>query len=198
MNGVIGEIRVFAGNFAPRTWAFCEGQLLAISSNTALFSILGTTYGGDGRTTFALPDLRGRMAIHAGRGPGLSTRKLGARGGAETNTLNILNLPQHSHLGSMNNFYVPFGVANAEGDSPKATGNGLAKATNDDDGTHTGDHMYINDTPTAEMHANTVNIAVTNSIQTSNTGGGQSYNLMSPFLSTYYVICMQGIYPSRS
>jgi len=85
----LGEIIIFAGNFAPRGWAFCEGQLLAISSNTALFSILGTTYGGDGRTTFALPDLRGRAPIHLGRGSGLSSYKLGSRGGVEQVTLPV-------------------------------------------------------------------------------------------------------------
>ena len=85
--GYIGEIRLFGGNFAPRGWALCEGQLLAISSNQALFSILGTTYGGDGRTTFALPDLRGRSAIQQGSGPGLTTIRLGEKGGTETTTL---------------------------------------------------------------------------------------------------------------
>jgi microcystin-dependent protein len=95
----IAEIIMFAGNFAPRGWAYCDGQILAISSNTALFSILGTTYGGDGRTTFGLPDLRGRSAIHVGygHGPGLSTIRLGDRSGAETTTLTTNNLPSHTH-----------------------------------------------------------------------------------------------------
>ena len=88
---------MFAGNFAPRSWAFCDGQLLPIAQNQALFSILGTTYGGDGRTTFALPDLRGRAAIHPGTGPGLSNRQLGERGGSETNTLTLPQLPTHTH-----------------------------------------------------------------------------------------------------
>ena len=86
MEPFIGEIRMFAGNFAPRGWAFCDGQLLAVEQNAALFSILGTTYGGDGRSTFALPDLRGRAPIHAGTGPGLTQRRLGEKGGAETVT----------------------------------------------------------------------------------------------------------------
>lgn len=97
MNPFIGQIVLFAGNFAPRSWAFCDGQLLAISQNTALFSILGTTYGGDGRTTFALPDLRGRVPVHAGTGPGLPTYQLGSKGGNVQTTLVLANLPAHTH-----------------------------------------------------------------------------------------------------
>jgi len=93
----LGEIIMFAGNFAPRGWALCDGQLLSISQNSALFSILGTTYGGDGRTTFALPDLRGRAPIHVGTGPGLSARRLGAKGGAESVTQTISQMPRHAH-----------------------------------------------------------------------------------------------------
>ena len=93
----IGEIILFAGNFAPRGWALCNGQILAISQNTALFSILGTTYGGNGQTTFALPDLRGRVPVHPGQGPGLSPYDLGQAGGTETVTLNVAEMPQHTH-----------------------------------------------------------------------------------------------------
>ena len=93
----VGEIRMFAGNFAPRGWAYCDGQLLAVSQNDALFSLFGTIYGGDGRTTFGLPDLRGRFPIHAGQGPGLSNRRLGSKGGAETVTVTANQLPSHTH-----------------------------------------------------------------------------------------------------
>ena len=93
----IAEIRIFAGNFAPRGWAFCDGQLLPISQNTALFSLIGTTYGGDGRTTFALPDLRGRAPIHAGNGPGLTNRQLGSKAGVETVALSESQMPGHAH-----------------------------------------------------------------------------------------------------
>ena len=96
MEPFIGQVIAFGGNFAPRGWAFCDGQLLAISQNTALFSILGTIYGGDGRTTFALPDLRGRATVHPGNGPGLSSRRLGEKGGSETNTLTTNQLPSQS------------------------------------------------------------------------------------------------------
>ena len=93
----IGELRLFGLNFAVRGWALCDGQLLPINSNTALFSLLGTTYGGDGRTTFALPDLRGRVPVHPGTGPGLSPVRLGERGGNQTTTLSVLNMPPHTH-----------------------------------------------------------------------------------------------------
>ena len=96
-NPFIAEIIMFGGNFAPRGWAYCDGQLLPISSNSALFSILGTTFGGDGRTTFALPDMRGRTAIHAGRGNGLSSYRIGERGGLETNIMTVNQMPAHSH-----------------------------------------------------------------------------------------------------
>ena len=93
----IGQIIMFGGNFAPRGWALCDGQLLPISQNSALFSILGTTYGGDGRTSFGLPELRGRVAMHPGNGPGLSSRRLGERSGVETVTLGATQVPAHGH-----------------------------------------------------------------------------------------------------
>ena len=93
----IAEIKIFAGNFAPRGWAFCSGQLLQIAENTALFSLVGTTYGGDGRTTFGLPDLQGRAPMHPGSGPGLSSYRLGPKTGAETVTLSDNQMPSHSH-----------------------------------------------------------------------------------------------------
>ena len=113
----IGEISMFAGNFAPRGWAFCDGQLLAISQNSALFSLLGTTYGGDGRTTFGLPDLRGRVPMHPGNGPGLSPRRLGEKGGSEANTLSVNSLPPHVHTLS---------VSNEEGELTSPVGNSMA------------------------------------------------------------------------
>eukprot|EP01060_Flectonema_neradi_P035489 TRINITY_DN6545_c1_g1_i1.p1 TRINITY_DN6545_c1_g1~~TRINITY_DN6545_c1_g1_i1.p1 ORF type:complete len:137 (+),score=29.09 TRINITY_DN6545_c1_g1_i1:32-412(+) len=97
VEGMLGEVRLFAGNFAPRSWAFCDGQLLPIAQNTALFSILGTTYGGDGVTTFALPDLRGRVPLGPRNGPGLSYRQLGQKGGEENHQLSVSEMPNHSH-----------------------------------------------------------------------------------------------------
>ena len=94
----IAEVRIFAGNFAPRGWAFCDGQLLPVAQNTALFSLIGTTYGGDGRTTTALPNLKDRAAMHPGRGPGLTSRRLGEQGGTETVTLSEAQIPAHTHV----------------------------------------------------------------------------------------------------
>ncbi|MCW5517436.1 phage tail protein [Muriicola sp. Z0-33] len=116
MEPFIGQIQAFGFNFAPRGWALCDGSLLAISSNEALFSLLGTIYGGDGRTTFGLPDLRGRAPMHFGTGPGFSTRTIGQRGGSETNVIGVNNMPSHNHAIA----------AMAEGDSDDPTGNVVA------------------------------------------------------------------------
>ena len=162
---------MFGGNFAPRSWAFCDGQLLAINSNQALFSILGTTYGGDGRTTFGLPDLRGRVSMHEGNGPGLSNRSLGQKSGQETATLTTQQIPAHNHTVS---------GANASGDdSDPTTGNGFGSASND---------LYLETEPGTSMGAGTIK----------NTGGGQSHNNVQPFLCVNYIIALQGTFPSRN
>ncbi|HFE44129.1 MAG TPA: phage tail protein [Nannocystis exedens] len=143
MDGTIGEIRLFAGNFAPHSWALCDGQLLAIIENQALFSVLGTTYGGDGRHSFALPDLRGRAPVHVGRGPGLSPYQLGERKGRESTQLSVNQLPSHRHtlavsgedpttkqasqgLPATGEFYNPQGNENAPSEAVGATGGGEA------------------------------------------------------------------------
>lgn len=170
MEGFIGQIVMFGGNFAPRSWAFCDGQLLAISQNNALFSILGTIYGGDGRTTFGLPDLRGRIAIHAGNGPGLSNRGLGAKGGSEYNILNVTQLPSHNHAAQLNG-------STAAADSPDPAGRYLAE---------TSDVIYSGSDSTTPM----------NGAVLSNTGGGQQVNNMQPSLAVNYIIALFGTYPS--
>jgi len=166
----IGEIRMFAGNFAPRGWAKCEGQLLAINQYNALFSILGTRYGGDGHTTFALPDLRGRVAIGSGTGPGLTPRSLSQRSGSETNMLTVANLPAHNH--SIN-------AVTADGNTSVPGGNLPA-------GTKLLDKEYSDATATTTMNATMV----------SSTGGGQAVNNMQPYLTVTYIIALQGIYPT--
>lgn len=171
----IGQIVMFGGNFAPRGWALCDGQLLPISQYSALFSILGTTYGGDGRTTFALPDLRGRVSIHAGDGPGLSDYSLGQKGGAETNTLTTSNLPAHSHS---------LAIYDSEGDSNAGSGKTLAG---------TGGGVPPTGTWTSSPPDAT---ASTRSI--GNTGGGLPVGNIQPYLTVNYIIALQGVFPSRS
>lgn len=173
---LLGQISMFAGNFAPRGWALCDGQLLAISSNTALFSLLGTTYGGDGRTTFALPDLRGRAPIHAGTGPGLSNRRLGTRGGQEVHTLTINEMPSHNHASNIN---VASTVGRGEG------------TTQPQDAFIAEGGSYSSQ-PTANAHLNP------SSVTAGNTGGGLPHNNMQPYLPINYIIALVGIFPSRN
>lgn len=174
--GFIGEIRLFAGNFAPRSWAFCDGQLLPISQNTALFSILGTTYGGDGRTTFGLPDLRGRVPLGARTGPGLTNRVLGSRGGTQTETLTVAQIPSHTHSATAHAY-------NTEGNQSTPTNNFPAKSGS-------GDPDYDNGTANTTLNSGAVTIG--------NTGGGSVHNNMQPFLTLNYIICTSGIFPSRN
>jgi microcystin-dependent protein len=167
----LAEVRMFAGNFAPRGWAKCEGQLLPISQNTALFSLLGTIYGGDGRSTFALPDLRGRVPVGVGNGSGLPTVSQGARFGNATTTLNSTNLPQHTHQA--------YGVTEV-GSSSDPSGNLPAN-------TKVFDNEYGTGTLTP-MNAGMID----------NTGSSQSFENRPPSLGMIYIICVSGIYPSRT
>jgi len=178
MEGTIAEIRLFAGNFAPRNWAFCAGQILAISQNTALFSLLGTTYGGNGQTTFALPDLRGRVAVGTGQGPGLPNISLGQVAGEVNHTLIATEMPQHNHLinasegnGSAQN---PGNGFLAAGVVPTQSNAAVSNYRNSSDGT---------------VLANTA---------VSLTGGNQPHNNMQPYLGMNYIICLEGIFPSRN
>lgn len=164
------EIRIFAGNFAPRGWAFCNGQLLPVSQNTALFSLIGTTYGGDGRSTTALPNLQGRAPMHPGRGPGLTSRRLGQRGGVEMVTLSEAQMPNHDHtmFASPNENTVNTPVGNTWGSS------------------EFGDAWR--DAPNVDMNPDLL----------ANTGGSQAHNNMQPFLAMNFIIALVGLYPSRS
>ncbi|MGE3801486.1 MAG: phage tail protein [Candidatus Kapaibacterium sp.] len=168
----IGQISMVAFNFAPRGWAFCDGQLLPISQYTALFSLIGTTYGGDGRTTFALPDLRGRVPLHMGQGPGLSSYREGQVGGTETVTLLSSQMPSHNHLananGSPGTQFTPInGFWAAEGTETVAT--------------------YAA-TATGMMNPNAIGLA----------GGNQSHNNMQPYLVIAFTIALEGVFPPRS
>ncbi|MEZ7494986.1 tail fiber protein [Leeuwenhoekiella aequorea] len=169
----IGEVRLFAGNFAPRGWAFCDGLILPIAQNTALFSILGTTYGGDGRTTFALPDLRGRGAVHPGTGPGLNEVKLGQMQGAETNILVANQLPVHNHP--------VYGIAE--------TGNVDSPAGSYPANTMRLDPEYAQAGTLVQMNSGMVGVNQPNS---------QPVENRQPSLALRYIIALQGIYPSRN
>ncbi len=176
----IGQIMIVPYNFAPRNWAFCDGQLLSIAQNTALFSLLGTTYGGDGRTVFGLPDLRGRVPIHQGRGPGLAERRIGSKGGAETGTLSTAQVPAHGH-----DISTPLKATKEKASEKDPAGNLLAKQK--------GNKNIYSDSVAAP-----VDMAPEISGNTASAGGGQSHNNMQPFLGLNIVIALQGIYPSRS
>ena len=175
MEGYIAEIRLFAGNYAPRAWAFCAGQILSIAQNTALFSILGTTYGGNGVTTFGLPDLRGRVPVGPGQGPGLPDVSQGEIAGVHDVTLTTSNIPAHSHSVSVNDDTT--GMAN------------------------TGAGNYLNTkTESGESVAATgLSLpAVLNPATIGNTGGNQPFSIMQPYTGLNYIICIQGIFPSRN
>jgi microcystin-dependent protein len=175
----IGEIRMVGFNFAPRGWAFCEGQILPISQYNALFALLGTTYGGDGRTTFALPDLRGRFPLHSGNGStgsGLTSRQLGEKSGTETETLTIAQIPAHTHTALVNGF-------SSEGDSTIPDNNTWAKSGRGDPDYYTGEDNTI---------------MSENAVQIGNAGGSQAHNNMPPFLGVNYIIALEGLFPSRN
>lgn len=168
----IGEIQYYAFNFAPRSWALCDGQVLPINSNQALFSLLGTTFGGDGRTSFALPDMRGRAPIHDGgsAGPGLTRRLLGQRGGTEAVTLTTAQVPSHSHT---------LRGTTSAADQVLPTGNSLAATSPD--------MLYSDQAPNTGLHAGSI----------ANTAAGAHQN-MSPYLVVNCAIALQGIFPSRN
>lgn len=170
----LGEIRMFAGNFAPRGWALCDGQLLAVSSHDALFSLLGTIYGGDGRTTFGLPDMRGRLPMHQGTGPGLSQRNLGSKSGTERVTLNNTQLASHSH---------GLGYTDSRADVASPVDAVLARSA-------AGDLQFIDTVGNADKFMASETIG--------STGQGNSHNNMSPYLCVHFIIALIGIYPSRS
>ena len=166
----VGEIRMFAGNFAPRGWAFCDGQLLAVSQNDALFSLLGTIYGGDGRTTFGLPEMRGRIPVHPGSGPGLTPRRLGEKAGTEKETLTVNQLPSHRHA-------MQASTDAADNASPQGRVNAQSAVVD----------QYIQDDPDQALASAAV----------SSVGGSRSHTNLMPTLCINFIIALVGIYPSR-
>jgi microcystin-dependent protein len=169
----VAEIRIFPFNFPPKGWAFCDGQLLPLSQNTALFSLLGTTYGGDGKSTFALPGLQGNAPLHPGQGSGLSLYDLGQQGGAESVTLLTSEMPLHTHTANAGgNFDV--------GDTNVVTGNIIAKSANG--------NAYLASQSLTAMNASAI----------SPTGGSLPHNNMMPYLTLNFCIALQGVFPPRS
>jgi len=186
MEPFIGQIQPFGFNFAPRGWSFCNGQLLPISSHQALFSLLGTTFGGDGRTSFGLPDLRGRSIVHVGSGGGLSNIRWGERGGIENITLNNTNLPSHSH--TLSTAKVTVQTVDNGSDSPE-TDNGTNVL-----GTSGNMPDIYRESPSGTDHLGGVSISGT----TDNTGGSRPIQTRNPFLGVYVSIALLGIFPSRN
>ncbi len=174
----LGEIKMVGFNFPPRGWALCDGSLLAISQNSALFSLLGTSFGGDGRTTFALPDLRGRAAKHVGTGPGLNTVTWGQRGGVENVTLQISQIPSHSH-----NHDFKVGVSSKSADTDDASGAVFGVGAED---------AFREEAANSTMDASSINGSI------SNNGGGGSHENRPPYLGIYHVIALVGLFPSRN
>ena len=168
-------------NFSPRGWAKCDGQLLPISSNSAVFSLLGTTFGGDGRTTFGLPDLRGRVAKHIGNGPGLANVTWGQKGGRETVTLTNTQLPSHTHT-MISDLKVKCNGGGGGEDNPEGNFPGVSP-----------DDMYA-DAGTADMAAGSVDGTIT----AQDTGNGQAFNIDNPYLGILHNIALVGIFPSRN
>lgn len=177
----IGEIKIFGFNFAPVSYALCQGQIVSIAQNTALFSLLGTTYGGNGQTTFALPDLRGRMPIGQGQGPGLPFYNMGEVAGTTNVTLLSTNMPIHNHAATGINVRIP--VTSASEDS-SATNNYIGNAVNDTFGS-------------APSATNSLGAPVVSG-STALAGGSQPFSILNPYLVINYSIATQGIFPSRN
>jgi microcystin-dependent protein len=174
MDPFVAEIRIFPFNFAPKGWAFCDGQILPLSQNTALFSLLGTTYGGDGKSNFALPNMQGNAPMHPGQGPGLSLHDLGETGGSETVTLLESEIPSHSHI--MTSF--------------TGLGNRLTPVAN----------SISRETGATSFVPSTANPALVNMADNAITpaGGDQPHNNMQPYLTLNFCIALQGVYPPRT
>ena len=184
-NPLMAEIRMFAGNFAPRGWAFCWGQIISIAQNTALFSLLGTTYGGNGQTTFALPDLRGRVPRGTGTGPGLQNVNLGEISGSPSHTLIITEMPAHNHVAVPGAVRMP--CSSGAGDTDDPTDAMLAVSAK-------GDEQYLASGGTATGFLPGTVQGVTIGIA----GGSQPFSIMNPYLGMNYIIATEGIYPSRN
>jgi microcystin-dependent protein len=190
----IGQIMPVAFNYAPEGWAFCDGQVLSIAQNQALFALISATFGGDGRNTFGLPDLRGRVAVHPGTGPGLAQRLWGQKGGTETNTLNLNNLPPHTHTASLANLKAtnPATTVAATDSTPGASLYPAVLSGADARGGAVTVKGYA-----ANANTSLAPGAVTGDIAIGNTGAGTGVGNMQPWLGIYFCIALTGIWPQR-
>lgn len=200
MDGYLGEIRMFAGNFAPMNWAYCEGQTLAIADYTALFAIIGTYYGGDGRTSFALPDFRSRVPVGVGMGPGLMPYALAQRGGAESVILSHTQLPAHTHpvqataastLSGDVEVKIPVSTEDAEGKVP--TNQFLAKSSASAymDEKTTGSYLG------APEVTSTLDVTTNVNVEIGQAGASQPLYNVQPYIGMHYIICVEGLFPQR-
>lgn len=183
MDGFLGEIKMFAGSYAPANWAFCWGQMLAINDYNALYAVLGTTYGGDGRNTFALPDMRGRAPVGAGTGPGLTSRISGQMSGQERVSLTVNDIPAHSHGVSGLTATVECNNVSGEEAAPAGLQFGIAV-----------DNSYNETTPAGTMAPG--NVAFGGQVDPE--GGSISHSNMQPWMGINYIICLMGMYPPRN
>lgn len=186
MDGTLGEMRIFAGNYAPRSWADCDGHLLAVSEYSALFSLLGTLYGGDGRTTFGLPDLRGRAPVSAGRGPGLTDIPQGVLGGTEGEYLNEHTMAAHGHdvQSELGGHML---AANLEGEDASPSGNSVARPSGGD--------IYSDEDATTAMNDATVTLA--GDVVVHPAGANNSHSNRDPYMGIRYIMCLDGVFPDR-
>lgn len=199
----IGEIRMFGGNFAPRGWAFCNGQIMSIATNTALFSLLGTTYGGNGQTTFALPDLRGRSPIGMGQGPGLTDITQGEAAGVENVTLLSSQMPMHNHLATATTTTTATGTLQVAGTAsnasatPSATNKylGASVAGGPPSAAIWSDQL---NSPVTLGNPETIDATVNVNVTVQPAGGSQPLEIRNPYLGINFIIALQGVFPSRN
>ncbi|MBI9068859.1 MAG: phage tail protein [Salinivirgaceae bacterium] len=207
MEGTIGEVKIFAGNFAPRTWAYCEGQLMDVSQHTSLFSVLSNIYGGDGRTNFKLPDLRGRVPVGVGTGSGLTPITLGQLGGTQNHILSTNEMPQHTHTAQATASSVSVGgtatavmnVSTEECEERSPDNRVLGPSSSSDmyQDTATAGKTLKSDAITVDTSALTVDVSGL-SVAVNPAGGSQTFSIMQPYLGMHWIICLDGLYPSRS
>lgn len=206
MEGTMSEIRCFSGNFAPKTWAFCQGQLLAISTNQALFALLGTFYGGNGTTNFALPDLRSRIPVGTGTSNYGSTYTIGQIGGEETHTLVLAEMPAHNHVVTVTPATGAGAISctlNGTTNAATTTSNNQGYFANDNGNVPPALYATSASSPTlVDLNAGSVSVSNvtmgTPTLTISNTGSNQAHSNIQPVLGMNYIICLQGVFPSRN